>query len=250
METIRFGRAVRALRQRRAWRQDDLARVVGVSQSAISRAELGQADRLTVRALESIAHALGARVDVRLTWQGAAVDRVVEAGHASLVEEIVRRLRSGGWETAVDVTFVIGGERGSIDVLGWRRPTELLLVAEIKTAFGDIQATVATLDRKVRLAPRIARSRGWAPTTVSRILVLPEQRAARRIVAQHRTMFESAFPARGSQVLAWLRAPGRHAISGLVFLTTTHQAGGSQRRTPFRQRVRHIPRSAGGRTAR
>jgi len=59
MDAVRFGLSIRALRRRRRWRQLDLAEQAGVSRTAISRVERGRADRLTVRALQAVAGALG-----------------------------------------------------------------------------------------------------------------------------------------------------------------------------------------------
>jgi transcriptional regulator with XRE-family HTH domain len=50
---------VRALRRRRRWRQEDLARACGLSRTTISRIELGNGDLLTVRTLDQVAAALG-----------------------------------------------------------------------------------------------------------------------------------------------------------------------------------------------
>ncbi|MBF8290321.1 MAG: Helix-turn-helix transcriptional regulator [Chloroflexi bacterium] len=111
VDAIRFGRGVRALRRRRNWRQTDLADAAGVSQSAIARVERGGADRVTVRTLDRIAAALGARVAIRLDFNGEALDRLLDADHANLVEKIVATLRAAGWTCATEVTFSIAGER-------------------------------------------------------------------------------------------------------------------------------------------
>ena len=44
---------------------------------------------------------------------------------------------------------------------GWHEPTRSLLVIELKTELVDLQETVGTLDRKVRLATQIAHEQGW-----------------------------------------------------------------------------------------
>ena len=98
MDVVRFGRGIRALRRRRGWRQLDLGGRSGVSRNAVSRIELGQGDRVTIRTLDAIAAALGARIDVRLSWNGEALDRLLDAAHADLVERIARLLDRAGWE--------------------------------------------------------------------------------------------------------------------------------------------------------
>src|SRR5260221_7153017 len=119
MDTIRFGRAIRALRIHRGYRQTDLAKRARLSQSLISRIERGEADKMTVHTLEEVLQRLGARLFVRLDWNGEAIDRLLDEDHARLVESVVRRLQSSGWEATPEVTFAMGAERGSIDILGW-----------------------------------------------------------------------------------------------------------------------------------
>lgn len=241
MDPIRLGRGMRALRRRRGWRQDDLARSAGVSRAVVSRIELGRGDQSTVRALESVASALGARLDVRLSWNGEALDRLLDSAHARLVELTVVRLEARGWETAPEVSFSIAGERGSIDLLALHRPTGSLLVVEVKSVVPDIQAMLAGLDRKTRLAGRIARGRGWPVASVSRLLAIGDGRTARRRIAAFEVTFRRAYPIRGWEVDRWLRSPvPAQPISGLRFLPDDGQVSARHR----------IARSRGPPTAR
>ena len=225
---VRLGRSVRVLRGRRRWRQDDLAEASGTSQSSTSRIELGQGDRVTIRALESVLHALGAQLDVRARWGGEALDRLLDAAHAALVEAVVRRLRSYGWAVEAEVSFSIRGERGSIDVFGWDRATGDVLVVEVKSVVPDQGATLMVLDRKARLAPLIARDRGIEALRVSRLLVIADDRTARRRIAEHAATYLAMFPVRARAVMAWLGDGARRSgpISGLAFLPLTRHTGG------------------------
>src|SRR5436190_2162352 len=146
MVDLRFGRGLRVLRRRRGWRQADLALRAGISQSAVSRAELGRVGGLSVSALKTLADALGAQLDVRLRWQGEGLDRLLDREHAALVEQFVRRLRQHQWEVAPEASFSIFGERGSVDVLAAHRPTGALLVVEVKSVIPDVQAMLVALD--------------------------------------------------------------------------------------------------------
>jgi Holliday junction resolvase-like predicted endonuclease len=213
-----------------------------VSRSLISKLELGHVDRVTLRTLRDIAATLGARLDVRLDWNGESLDRLLDADHASLVEEVAAILRSLGWRVAVEASFNIRGERGSIDILAQHPATGTLLVVEVKSVVPDIQMTVATLDRKARLATLIAAERGWsmpAGGSVGRLLVVRESRTARRRVAGHGETFLAAFPHRLVTVRRWLRDPtGLPALSGLLFLAhgrqavARHRVAGPGPRTP------------------
>jgi transcriptional regulator with XRE-family HTH domain len=162
MDPVRLGHAYRALRLRRRWRQVDLGANASVSPSAISRLERGRVDEVSVATLRKVAEALEASLDVRLRWNGEGLDRLLDEAHAGHVESLVQRLLTDGWLAEVEVSFAIRGERGSIDVLGYHAPTGMVLVTEVKSVVPDSQATIAGVDRKARLGPEIARSRGWS----------------------------------------------------------------------------------------
>ncbi len=145
-------------------------------------------------------------------------------------------LTASGWEVALEVTFNEYGERGSIDALAWHGKTRSLLVVEVKSVVPDAQATLAPLDRKARLASRIARPRGWDPSTVARVLVVSEGPTNRRRVDRFRELFTAALPARNREVRQWLRGP-RGALDGLLFLSNVNQTS-TRRTTAGRSRVR------------
>lgn len=231
MDAVRIGLSFRALRRRRGWSQARLADRIGLSASAVSRVERGGADRMAVRTLIRIADELGARLVMRLMWQGEELDRLLDKDHARLVEAMVNWLVAAGWSASPEVTFRSGPERGSIDVLAWHATTHTVLVVEVKSVVPDIQAMLSGLDRKARLAPIIARDRGWIPWVVSRLLVLPEDRTARRRVEALTATFDRALPARNVAVRHWIKDP-RGPLAGVVFLSDATQAGPRHRVRP------------------
>ena len=181
---------------------------------------------MTVAALNAVAQVLGARLNLTLSWNGETLDRLLDADHAALVEIVASTLRGLGWDVAIEVSFSISGERGSIDILAFHRATGTILVVEIKSVVPDIQAMVFTLDRKTRLALEIARQRGWNGRTVGRLLVVRESRTSRRRVSDHAATFDAAFPARTVAVKRWLRSPGGpRSFSGLWFLAYDRGVG-------------------------
>ncbi len=145
-------------------------------------------------------------------------------------------LGAAGWEVAVEASFSIWGERGRIDVLGFHPVTGALVVCEVKSGISDSQDTVGDLDRKTRLARRVAAERGWAPKSVSRVLFVAASRTARRRVERLEATFGSVFPVLGTAVKRWLRDP-RGSISGLMFVTYDNEGRG-RRMISGRQRVR------------
>jgi hypothetical protein len=144
---------------------------------------------------------------------------LLDEAHAEVVDVVVSRLRSAGWETVVEASFAIGGERGAIDVLGWHAATGSVAVVEVKSVIPDVQAMISTLDRKARLAPIVARERGWTSGPVARFLFVAEARTARRRVSRHAAIFDAAFPVRGREARAWLEQPNGPPPSALVFIT-------------------------------
>lgn len=221
MDSVRVGRQLRALRRRQRLRQEDVARRAGVSRSNVGRAERGQGDRLRFGVLDRIAAVLAARMDVRLSWNGEALDRLLDADHAALVEVMVERLRATGWECLVEVSFDVNGQRGAVDVLALHRTTAIALVVEVKSVVPDLQAMLMTLDRKARLGRAIAAEQGWPVRGVGRLLVVGESRTSRRRVDAHAATFEVALPARAVAVRQWLREPTlTRPLAGLLFLSS------------------------------
>ncbi len=209
---------MRALRRHRRWTQRRLADQVGVSRGVVARIEQGHADRVTVRTLIRVAAALGGTVSCRVLWHGEGLDRLLDAAHASLLDRTLSSLHAYGWQTATEVTFNIRGERGSIDILAFHEATGSLLVIEIKSVVPDLQGMLGTLDRKVRVAAEVGKERGWVARTISRLLVLPDDRTSRRRVDRHRATFETVLPARTVAVRRWLQDPSG-SLAGVLFLS-------------------------------
>lgn len=233
MDHVKFGLAVRAVRRRRGWTQAELADRAGVSQAAVSRAERGAARTLTLRTLERIAEALGARASLRLFWHGEELDRLLDAVHAGLVERVIALLRATGWEVVPEATFSVYGERGSVDVLAFHPRLGALLIVEVKSVVPDMQAMLAGIDRKVRLGSGLAEDRGWRIRSVSRLLVLPDDRTARRRLADHAATIGQVLPLRTAAVRRWIARPVG-PMGGVLFLpssqstTARHRIGASR----------------------
>jgi transcriptional regulator with XRE-family HTH domain len=235
----RLGRAIRALRVRRGWRQEDLAARAGVTRSVVGRIERGERAGLAIDAVDAVAEALGATADINLRWRGEALDRLLDESHARLVELVVRRLRDLGWEVAVEVTFSAFGERGSIDVLAFHPARRALVVIEVKSVVPDAQAMLAAMDRKGRLAPELALGRGWDARSVARVLVIRDTRTNRRRLERIGESVRALLPGGSREVQRWLRDPADRSVSGVWFVPDARSADGAAAR---RQRVR-VPRT-------
>jgi transcriptional regulator with XRE-family HTH domain len=248
MEATRLGRQFRALRVRSRKRQADVGAAARLSRSKVSRVERGLIGSVGVADLDRLANALGATLEIRLRWNGEALDRLLDEAHAGIVDTVVAMLRAAGWEVAVEVSFSIWGERGSIDILAYHRMTGIVLVVEVKSVVPDSQAMLHALDRKTRLARQIAEERGWRVSHVARLLVVGASSTARRRVARLGATYDTAFPTRGVEVRNWLRHPAG-PMSGLLFVSLAHGARANASLVT-RQRVRVAPAHSSARRVR
>jgi transcriptional regulator with XRE-family HTH domain len=230
MDGRRFAREFRALRLHRRLRQADVAAAARLSRAAIERLETGSLRGMRLGTIVDAADGLGAEVDLRLRWRGEHLDRLLDAAHSRLVERLASLLRAASWEVALEATYSIFGERGSIDVLAFHPPSGALLSSEVKSTIPDAQLMLASLDRKARLAPRLAADRGWESRTLGVLLVVAEGSSARRRVSALETSFGAAFPTRGRAVRRWIATPAA-PMRGLLFLPLDRPGviGASQR---------------------
>lgn len=248
MDDLRAGRSIRALRHRLELRQEDLGARAGVSQDAVSRAERGHLEEMTVRRVRAITRALDAELVLAVRWRGGDLDRLLDEGHASVLGAMAHVLEPDGWQVAAEVTYAVYGERGSIDLLAWHPASACLLVVEVKTALVSLEATLRKHDEKVRLATGIASERfGWRVASVARLLVLPDTSTARRGVVRHAAVLDGAYALRGDALREWLRTPagGDGGVSGLLFAPGTRGVRGIGRRVT-RKRIRRRRASTDG----
>lgn len=172
------------------------------------------------RVIRAIFAALEARVQLAPRWKGAELERLLDEDHSVVVAEVVRRLEGLGWRVEIEVTYSEYGERGSIDVLGTQAAERAVVVVEVKTDIASTEAVGRKIDEKARLAPGIVRERlGLSPTTVGRLLVLPESMRLRRIVKRH-PVIGRMFPPEANAIRQWLRRP-IGTMAGLWFLSDT-----------------------------
>lgn len=234
-------RAVRALRLERRWRQEDLASRAGLSPSIVSRVERGRLDGMTVGTLSQLAAALGASASLQLRWNGAELDRLVDARHAALQNHVADMLGRAGWTVRPEVSFNHYGDRGRVDLFGFHPGLRAVLVIEIKSAVGDMQETLGRLDVKRRLGGELAREVGWTNVSAALpALVIGDSRSARRIVEAHSALL-GGFTLRGRPAAAWVRNPRLPTPRGLLWFA--NPANGRTVRFTYGQRARKRPNS-------
>ena len=227
MDDRRAGAVIRELRRRKHWRQRDVADKAGVSQQLVSLVELGAFEVVGLDNVRAVAKALDATIELTPRWRGPELERLLDADHAALVEQVVDVL-GGGWEVIVEWTFNHFGERGSVDVIGWHVGSASLLVIEVKTRIVDLQALLAADDRKARLAAKLLPDeRGWRPRAIGRLLVLPATSTAHDALRRHAAIVAATYPARTLEIQRWIAAP-RGSIAGVWLLRPTNGAGTAQ----------------------
>jgi transcriptional regulator with XRE-family HTH domain len=248
----RVGTILRAIRIRRGLRQVDVARLAFVSDATVSRIERGHLEDLSLRTIRRVARVLEVQLQLNPWSRHGDLHRFATAGHAEVVESVIHALIDCGWEPRAEVSFSFNGERGFIDVLAWHAHTRTVLVIEIKTEIVDVGEAVGTLDRKRRLAARVAREQGWEPANIACALIVEDTRTNRRRVGAHRATFGSLLPGDARTVRALMRNPGRaaarDAVSGVAFWTLRHPGTVRQPRAGAR-RVRKANSCSGAASA-
>jgi transcriptional regulator with XRE-family HTH domain len=239
MADWRVGAALRAVRIRRGWRQVDVAAAAGVSDSLISRLERGRIDNVPIETVRRVLATLDIRLDLVPRWRGGDLDRLLNARHSALHEEVARWLadRYPDWIAAPEVSFSIAGERGVIDMLAWHPARRALLVIELKTEIVDVNELLGIHDRKRRLARRIGRDRAWPAEIVGSALVVVASRTNRRRIDAHQAALRNSLPDDGRRLRAWLADPSGGCDAQLLWAPA---ASSSVRRVVAR-RARAVP---------
>jgi hypothetical protein len=240
MDDIRAGRLITAVRVHLTLRQIDVSTMAGVHQKVVSLIETGRLAEVSVKRFRKVCTALGIESGVDLRWRGGLGDRLIDTGHAAIVEAVIAVLHDAGWATLPEHSFNVYGDRGSVDVLAWHAATRTLLIVEVKTRLTDLQATLHALSRKVRVVPGDAADRlGWKRRALGTLVVVAATHGNRSIVDAHRATFDAVLPARTVAIKRWLRAPVGD-LSGVWFVPVTRgsraaKAVGGRVRTPHAQ---------------
>lgn len=185
--------------------------------------------------LRSCVGALGGFLALEVRWQGGPLDALTDARHAAIQEWAAALLTADGWQTRVEFSFNLFGDRGRYDVIAFHAPSRLLVAVEVKTTIDDAQELRGRLDIKVRVAPRAVTDLGWRPSFVVPALIVADGRTAHRRVAQHPGLFQR-LALRGRPALAWLRHPATPAPTGILLFVRppiTRQVGAKPRSRAF-----------------
>ncbi len=216
------GRLLRMVRLRKGWTQATVARRARISVASVSRIELGQVGRHRLEIVQRHAAALDLRAEVVVTGRGGETDRLLDQEHAAIVEWLAGLLAGEGWTVVPEASFSVYGERGRIDLLAYHAASRTLLVVEVKTELTDLQALQGAMDVRARLAPRLARERGWDVRQVATLIALADTGRNRGIVRAHAALF-AGFERHGARVRQWLHRP-RASRTHLLLYVAAEQA--------------------------
>ena len=233
MNEQQLGRLLRMLRMRKEWRLRDVARRAKLSTASIDRTERGWI--VSVRVLRQHAAALDLRLDYRVIGRGADVARTLDEEHAAVAEAVAQAFRTAGFLVFPEVSFSEWGERGRIDLVAFDVKTGTLVLVEIKTELADLQDLLGSIDIKRRLAPAVAKMKGWTPSRTVCVLAVASTDANRTRVADHSNLFVTWRP-------RWLRG-GRlpERIDDEMLLWIPAAASGKRAWLAGRRRVRISP---------
>lgn len=196
---------------------------------------------MTVATLRRCLAVLEVRLDQVPRWRGAALDRLLDEGHARLQAAWKGRLARWGWQVWAEVSFNRYGERGRIDLLAWYPPLRFLVVCEIKTEIADVQDLLGVLDVKARLAPHVGSTLGLpAASLVVPALIVADGSTNRDRIRRLEPLFDG-FTTRGRKAASWLHRPAGHATGLLIFSDLRPaNAGRVMRISPHRVRPRTL----------
>lgn len=199
-----LGRAVRHGRLKLRLTQKQLAARIGVHQSAISRIELGQGERVPLRVWVAFGVALGRPLAVSLTRPLGETREPTDAGHLAMQERLLELARTTGRNATFELPTRPSNPRHSIDVCVRDVRRRVLLIEEAWNTFGDIGAAMRSTNRKgVEAADLAATIDEGPPYRVAIVWIVRPTAANRALLGRYPQIFRSAFP--GSS-RAWARA--------------------------------------------
>ncbi|MEP7360326.1 MAG: hypothetical protein ABI744_01975 [Chloroflexota bacterium] len=210
----RLAKTSRLLRREAGLRQGDLS----TSRFVAQEIEAGRSGLLRIDLVREHFAALGAKAQLTVWWNGAALERLSDQRHAEIVNGAATALASFGFRVLTEFTFNEFGERGSIDLFGGRDDQKAVFVGEAKSEWGSLEETLRRQDLKRRLAVKLAKAAfGWPPDQVASVLIFPNDRTARRVVDRYHAALAS-YPTRAREIRSWLRSPGG-SLNGIWFLS-------------------------------
>jgi transcriptional regulator with XRE-family HTH domain len=199
----RFGREIRAARRRRRLTQAQLGALVGLSQSEISRLELGEGAGAPIGVWLAIAAVLGLQPRFELARDPR--EEPVDAGHLAVQELLLGRARAIGATGRFELPIGSSDPSLSVDVFVRDDRRRRLIVEEAWNSIRDIGASARSFQRKVAVARDLGIAIGGDnPYMVHGVWVVRGTRRNRELVASYPEVFARFFPGSSAQWVAAL----------------------------------------------
>lgn len=199
-----MGARVRRARIEARLRQSDVAAQAGVSQSMVSRIELGKGGAASMSAWIAVSTAVGADL----------LDPVKPSPCTLAMWRRCHRLVTdlavfGGWSWSSDV--------GSNETILVRAARQEAMVVRVWDVIANVKAAIDDFERRIYLEQR-ERGEAWR---VGGAVVIPANGANRRRLTESESLLVGAFPGRGGAWLAALR--GRSPMPAALGMIWTDQ---------------------------
>jgi hypothetical protein len=85
----------------------------------VSLLERGEGQRLTLAVISRCLDAIGVRVELRASWHGPELDRLLDENHSQLQATWTGRLSRWDLQVWTETSYSRYGERGRVDLLAW-----------------------------------------------------------------------------------------------------------------------------------
>jgi transcriptional regulator with XRE-family HTH domain len=193
-ETVKqLGQRVRDARRRRRLTQGQLGEVVGLSQSEISRLEVGRGHGTPIGTWLALATAINLMPRFDLARDPRA--EPVDAGHLQVQELLLRLATTTGRRGRFELPISRGDPSLSVDVFVRDDPNRLLIVEEAWNSIRDIGAGARSFQSKVALAEDLGVAIGGeSPFRARGVWVVRATHANRELLARYPEVFGRLFP--------------------------------------------------------
>ena len=199
---MRLGRDVRSARLRRRTTQAELGAIVGLSQSEVSRLELGLGAGAPIGTWIALGAAL--RIEPRFSFARDSQAEVADSGHLAIQELLLRYASATRADGRFELRIGRADPAYSVDVFVRDDRRRRLIVEEAWNTIGDIGAGTRSFHRKLALASELAVAIGGdRPYAVHGVWVVRATKRNRMLVARYPEVFGRNFP--GSS-LRWVDA--------------------------------------------
>lgn len=214
----RFGTELRIARVTGGLSQEQLARVAGLGQTAVSRVERGDHQAsLEVRC--RLAAACGYEIGWRL--YPVATVRLRDSGQLAVAEAIAAAAHAS-WAVTLEAPIAPGDPRAADMLLTGR---DEVLHVEIERALVDAQAQL----RSAQLKRHVLTERERRPIRL--LIAVPDSRVARQRLEPARELLHRSFPSSSRQIWSAIRKGDPLGGDGILFVRTRKVSRGAYKQS-------------------